>query len=36
MNGSALWLNIFSLVLLGIFDALAYLPTYQALLQYAR
>ncbi|EFX65748.1 hypothetical protein DAPPUDRAFT_332905 [Daphnia pulex] len=32
---NVLWLNILSLVLIGIFVALAYVPTYQALLQFA-
>ncbi|KAK4020372.1 hypothetical protein OUZ56_002355 [Daphnia magna] len=32
---NVLWLNILSLVLIGTFVALAYVPTYQALLQHA-
>ncbi|XP_046444388.1 MFS-type transporter SLC18B1-like isoform X2 [Daphnia pulex] len=32
---NVLWLNILSLVLIGVFVALAYVPTYQALLQFA-
>lgn len=35
-HGSTLWLNILSLILLGIFVSMAYLPTYHALLHYAK
>lgn len=35
LSFSLLWLNILALILIGVFVALAYVPTYQALLQHA-